>query len=248
MPTIQFPSPSAAGYRLEVVDSPDAMARRCSETIASAIDLALAERDRCQIALAGGRTPAATYRQLGQEHLPWERVDLLLGDERWVPADDQASNARLLRETLMAGGPGQQARFHPVPTQLANPVEGAQAYALTLAQLCGVHPPVLDLVLLGLGDDGHTASLFPGTAATTVTDQTVTVSEGKGLPRITLTAPVLSAARRVLFLVSGADKQQALRRLLDPAEPAQRTPARLVQPATEVLVFADRAATEGLEA
>jgi 6-phosphogluconolactonase len=248
MTTIQFPSPSAARYRLEVVDSPDVMARRCSETIASAIDLALAERDRCQIALAGGRTPAATYSQLGQEHLPWERVDLLLGDERFVPADDQASNARLLHETLMAGGPGRQARFHPVPTQLASPEEAAQAYARTLAQLCGDHPPVLDLVLLGLGDDGHTASLFPGTAATTVTDETVTVSEGKGIPRITLTAPVLSAARRVLFLVSGADKQQALGRLLDPAEPAQRTPARLVQPAAEVLVFADRAAAQGLEA
>ncbi|MCP9926929.1 6-phosphogluconolactonase [Cyanobium sp. CH-040] len=248
MTTIDSPSPSAARYRLEVVASPEAMARRCSETIASAIDLALAERDRCQIALAGGRTPAATYRQLGQEHLPWERVDLLLGDERWVPVEAEASNARLLRETLMAGGPGREARLHPVPTHLASPAEGARAYAQTLAKLCGEHPPVLDLVLLGLGEDGHTASLFPGTAATAVTDQTVTVSEGKGLPRITLTAPVLSAARRVVFLVSGADKCEALGRLLDAAESVERTPARLVRPAAEVLVFADRAAAEGLEA
>lgn len=249
MSTVQSPSPSAARYRLEVVDTAEALARRCSETIASAIDLALAERDRCQIALAGGRTPAATYSRLGQEHLPWERVDLLLGDERWVPADDAASNARLLRETLMASGPGREARLHPVPTQLPSPQEGAAAYATTLAQLCGdTQPPVLDLVLLGLGDDGHTASLFPGTAATRVTDQAVTVSEGKGLARITLTAPVLSAARRVLFLVCGADKRQALARLLHAGESPQRTPARLVQPAGEVLVFADRAAAEGLEA
>jgi 6-phosphogluconolactonase len=243
MTTLQSPSPSAARYRLEVVDSAEALARRCSETIASAIDLALAERDRCQIALAGGRTPAATYRRLGQEHLPWERVDLLLGDERWVSADDEASNARLLRETLMAAGPGREARLHPVATDLPSPQDGARAYSTTLASLCGDdQPPVLDLVLLGLGADGHTASLFPGTGAVAVTDQSVTVGEAQGQPRITLTAPVLSAARKVVFLVSGADKRQALARLLDPSESPQRTPARLVRPAAEVLVFADNAA------
>jgi 6-phosphogluconolactonase len=243
MTTLQSPSPSAARYRLEVVDSAEALARRCSETIASAIDLALAERDRCQIALAGGRTPAATYRRLGQEHLPWERVDLLLGDERWVSADDEASNARLLRETLMAAGPGREARLHPVATDLPSPQDGARAYATTLASLCGDdQPPVLDLVLLGLGADGHTASLFPGTGAVAVTDRSVTVGEAQGQPRITLTAPVLSAARKVVFLVSGADKRQALARLLDPSESPQRTPARLVRPAGEVLVFADNAA------
>jgi 6-phosphogluconolactonase len=238
----ETPSPSASNVRLEVLESPEALARRCSETIASAIDLALAERDRCQIALAGGRTPAATYRHLGQEHLPWERVDVLLGDERWVSSDDEASNARLVRSTLMAEGPGREARLHPVPTHLASPAEGAEAYAATLAQLCAGTPPVLDLVLLGLGDDGHTASLFPGTAATRVRDRPVAVGEGKGTPRITLTAPVLCAARRVVFLVSGADKALALQRLLDPAEPVERTPARLVQPDTPVLVFADNGA------
>ncbi|MEO1001686.1 MAG: 6-phosphogluconolactonase [Cyanobacteria bacterium J06638_7] len=242
MTSLQSRSPGAARYRLEVVESPEALARRCSETIASAIDLGLAERDRCQVALAGGRTPAASYRHLGQEHLPWQRVDVLLGDERWVDAEDEASNAHLLRGTLMAAGPGRDARLHAVPTHLASPEEGARAYGTTLAQLCAGDPPVLDLVLLGLGEDGHTASLFPGTAATTVVDRSVTVSEGKGLARITLTAPVLSAARRVVFLVSGADKRQALRRLLDPGEDPMRTPARLVQPATEVLVFADNAA------
>jgi 6-phosphogluconolactonase len=236
------PSPSASNVRVEVLASPEALARRCSETIASAIDLALAERDRCQIALAGGRTPAATYRHLGQEHLPWERVDVLLGDERWVSPDDEASNARLVRSTLMAAGPGQDARLHPVPTHLASPELGAQAYGATLAQLCPGEPPVLDLVLLGLGDDGHTASLFPGSAAARVVDRPVAVGEGKGTARITLTAPVLCAARQVVFLVSGSDKALALNRLLDPGEPAERTPARLVQPATTVLVFADNAA------
>ncbi|MFM7454572.1 MAG: 6-phosphogluconolactonase [Cyanobium sp.] len=235
--TLNPPAP-----RLVVVESGEALARRCAETIASAIDLALAQRDRCQIALAGGTTPAAAYRHLGQQHLPWERVDLLLGDERWVPADDPASNARLVRETLMSGGPGQAACLHPVPTQLADPKQGAEAYAITLAQLCGGEPPVLDLVLLGLGDDGHTASLFPGTAATRERQRTVTVGDGKGLARITLTAPVLSAARQVIFLVSGKGKRQALSRLLDPSESPERTPARLVQPSTPVLVLADNGA------
>jgi 6-phosphogluconolactonase len=234
-------------HRLIVAASPEDLARQCAERIASCIDLALAKRDRAQIALAGGETPKPAYVRLGQEHLPWSRVDVLLGDERWVDPGDAASNARMLHETLLAQEPARAACFHPVPTQEASPEQGAERFAAELVDLCPGSPPQLDLVLLGLGDDGHTASLFPGTAATAVTDRWVTVSEGKGLPRITLSAPVLSAARQVIFLVSGAGKQQALQRLFDPAESPQRTPARLVQPAGEVLVLADAAAAEGLD-
>lgn len=234
-------------YRLIVADSADDLARQTSQAIGTALDLVLAQRDRAQIALAGGETPRATYRQLGQQHLPWERVDVLLGDERWVSADDPSSNARMLRETLMAEGPGSHACLHPVPTELSTPQQGAEAYAALVQQLCAGTPPALDLVLLGLGDDGHTASLFPGTTAPTITDRAVTLGEGKGLPRVTLTAPTLSAARRVLFLVSGAGKVQALQRLLDPLEPVERTPAKLIQPAEEVLILADRAAAAGLQ-
>ena len=238
-----------ASYTLEIARDPAQLARRCAERIASLIDLALDERDRCPIALAGGSTPAAAYRLLNAEHLPWERVDVLLGDERWVPRSDPASNARLLAETLLAAeGHGARARFHPVPTELATPAACAEAYERLVGQLCPGDPPVFDVVLLGLGDDGHTASLFPGTAATAVRDRAVTVSEGKGLQRITLTAPVLSAARQVIVLVSGAGKRQALARLLDPQESPERTPARLVQPRTPVLVMADAAAAEGLAA
>jgi 6-phosphogluconolactonase len=233
-------------FHLVVVDTAAELAARCAETIASALDLALAERDRAQVALAGGETPKATYLRLGQEHLPWERVDVLLGDERWVSAEDPASNARMLRETLLAQPPAQAARLHPVPTDLASPAEGVAAYESILRRLCGGEPPVLDLVLLGLGDDGHTASLFPGTAAAAERQRLVSVGEGKGLPRITLTAPVLSAARQVVFLVSGAGKRQALGRLLDPEEPVERTPACLVQPHGRIWVFADQAAAADL--
>jgi 6-phosphogluconolactonase len=240
-------SNSPTRYRLIVAESAEDLARQTAQAIASALDLVLAERDRAQIALAGGETPRATYRQLGQQHLPWDRVDVLLGDERWVSSSDPSSNARMLRETLMAEAPGSHACLHPVPTDLNSPQEGAEAYAALVQQLCGGTPPALDLVLLGLGDDGHTASLFPGTAAPTVTDRAVTLGEGKGLPRVTLTAPTLSAARRVLFLVSGAGKVQALQRLLDPLESPERTPAKLVQPADEVMILADRDAAAGLQ-
>jgi 6-phosphogluconolactonase len=230
-----------------VADSAEDLARRTAQAIGSALDLVLSQRDRAKIALAGGETPRSAYRELGLQHLPWDRVDVLLGDERWVPVDDPSSNARMVRETLMAGAPGSVACLHPVATGLPTPEMGAEAYAELLQKLCGGVPPVLDLVVLGLGDDGHTASLFPGTAAPTVLDRSVTLGEGKGLPRVTLTASTLSAARQVLFLVSGAGKVQALQRLLDPQESPQRTPARLVRPSSEILILADQAAASGLK-
>jgi 6-phosphogluconolactonase len=232
-------------YRLSVASGSEALARHAAEEMALTIDLALAERDRAQIALAGGTTPRAAYTHLAAEHLPWDRVDVLLGDERWVNPEDPSSNARLLRESLLARGPGRKACFHPVPTHLATPASGAESYGALLVQLCGGEPPCLDLVLLGLGEDGHTASLFPGTPAPLVRDRWVTTGEGKGLPRITFTAPVLSAARKVIFLVSGASKREALGRLLDPQESTERTPARLVRPHDEVVILADAEAAAG---
>lgn len=227
-------------YRLEQAATSDDLARIAAQTIASHLDLALDQRDRAQIAVSGGTTPARTYSLLGQEHLPWERVDVFLGDERWVDPDDSSSNARMLRDTLMDGGPGARAAFHAVPTvSLPSPEASAEAFAEIVQRVCPGDPPIFDLMVLGLGDDGHTASLFPGTEAPGVLDRFTTVGRGKGLERITLTAPVLSAARQVIFLVSGASKRVALQRLLDPSESAERTPAKLVQPRTPVLVLAD---------
>jgi 6-phosphogluconolactonase len=234
-------------YRIERAGDSDSLARRASETIATQISQVLDQRDRCRIALSGGSTPAKAYALLGQEHLPWERVDVVLGDERWVAADDESSNARMLRNTLFDGGPGASASFHAVPTvELSDADASAAAFADLVSRICPGEPPVFDLMLLGLGDDGHTASLFPGTEAPGVTDRWATVGRGKGLDRITLTAPVLSAARQVIFLVGGSAKQEALQRLMDPLESAERTPARLVQPANDVLILADQDASAGL--
>jgi 6-phosphogluconolactonase len=154
----------------------------------------------------------------------------------------------MLRSTLLqAGEPGAAACFHPVPTvELPSPEASADAFAQLIAQSCSGEPPRFDMMVLGLGDDGHTASLFPGTEAPNVRDRWTTIGRGKGLERITLTAPVLSASRTVMFLVSGAKKKEALRRLLDPAEPEQRTPAKLAQPESEIIVLTDEAACEGL--
>lgn len=233
-------------YRLIVASSAEDLARQAAERMAFSIDQALSERDRAQIALAGGTTPRAAYIKLGAERLPWDRVDVLLGDERWVPAQDPASNARMLKETLLAQAPARLARFHPVPVDADSPDAGADAYGVLVSKVCAGAPPCFDTILLGLGDDGHTASLFPATSSLQITDRWACVGEGKGLPRISLTAPVLSAARQVIFLVSGSEKTQALSRLMDPLESAERTPARLVQPTGEVLILADAAAAASL--
>ena len=234
-------------YRIERASDATALARLAAEWIALQISLVLDQRDRCCIALSGGSTPARAYTLLGQERIPWDRVDVVLGDERWVASDDPSSNALMLRQTLMKQGPGSAAVFHPVPTiDLANAEASAAALAELSDRLCTGQPPVFDVMLLGLGDDGHTASLFPGTEATSVTDQWATVGRGKGLDRITLTAPVLSAAREVMFLVSGSGKRQALQRLVDPQESPARTPAKLVSPAKPVLILADQDAAAGL--
>ena len=166
----------------------------------------------------------------------------MLGDERWVDTQDPASNARMVRRCLLSGSRAHRARLHPVPTHVPGPEAGAMAYGTLLQTLCPGQPPQLDLALLGLGDDGHTASLFPGTAALDVKDRWVTVGWGKGLPRVSMTAPLLSAAQQVIILVAGAAKRQALQRLLDPDENPARTPAKLVAPKGEILVLCDQAA------
>lgn len=229
-------------YRLQSSPDKTALAQAAATAMAAVIRDTTTRKPRCIVALAGGSTPEAAYGHLGQEDLLWERVELVLGDERWVDAQDPVSNVRMVRRCLLSGSRAHRARLHPVATHLPNPEAAAQAYGDLLSTLCPGQPPQLDLVLLGLGDDGHTASLFPGTAAVDVKDRWVTVGLGKGLPRVSVTAPLLSAAQHVIILVAGAAKRQALQRLLDPDEDPARTPAKLVAPKGEVLVLCDEVA------
>ena len=231
-------------YNVERVSDKNELALRASSLIASYISIALAEKDRVQIALSGGSTPQKTYKLLGKEHLPWDRVDVFLGDERWVDQSDKASNAGMLKETLLASSPGSSCRFHPIPTiEYSTPIESAEAFSNNLDKTCSGKPPVFDLILLGLGDDGHTASLFPYSEALNIKNHWTTTAHANGHDRITLTYPVLSAANKVVFLISGASKQLPLKRLIDPEESFIRTPAKLVQPDSEILILADEEAS-----
>ncbi len=233
-------------YQLSRVANRTELAQLAAERIAASINNTLQQRERVQISLSGGSTPEAAYKLLGQLTLAWDRIDFFLGDERWVATDDPLSNARMVRSSLLANPNSSKASFYAVPTNASSLEIGVEAYERSLEQICNSSPPVFDLVLLGLGDDGHTASLFPGTAATLVRDRWVTVGEGKGIPRITFTVPVLCAAREVMFLVAGAGKKVALQRLLDPLEDPLRTPAKLVDTAATISVLADTEACAGL--
>jgi len=236
-------------YRIIPSNTKDDLALLAKQVIIDSIESGLAEKDRFQISLAGGSTPSATYKLLAQENIPWNKVDVFLGDERWVDESDELSNSKMIKQSLLSISPGKSSKFHPiVTTKYTSPQDSADKYHTYLEKFFKSSPPIFDFILLGLGDDGHTASLFPGSPSLTVVNKWAAIAEGKGLPRITLTSPVLSAAKKVIFIVSGSSKTLALSRLLDPQELSNRTPAKLVQPKSEVLILADSEAIASLEA
>ncbi len=232
-------------FNIQIAKDQESLAQLTSQVISNQIKSVLIQKERFQLALSGGSTPCKAYTYLREEKLPWCRVDVLLGDERWVSSSDESSNALMLQRTLLASGPGKEACFRPVPTvELNSPEDSANVFSKVITEICRDHPPCFDLILLGLGEDGHTASLFPGASDLNIKGRYAIVGEGKGQKRITLSAEVLSAASKVIFLVSGDTKQVALKRLLDPSESFERTPAKLVRPKSEVLILADKAAAE----
>ena len=244
---------------IQIFPDTETLAANAAELFVLAAQEAIAERGRFIVALAGGKTPESTYTRLAQPALAaqieWDKVCVLMGDERFVSSDDERSNYGLARRTLLSSVPIPAANVFSVPTDTATPAEAAQAYAETLAQVftvpLGGPPPVFDLILLGLGDDGHTASLFPGMPSLTVTNAWVVYTPPGVLPppvdRITLTFPVLNAARQVLFLVSGAPKAAAVREILQGDAHKQQLPAAGVQPTEGMLTwFLDEAAASEL--
>lgn len=212
----------------------DAAARRF---VAAAGD-AIAARGQFIVALSGGSTPRDTYLRLATEALVsnvmWSRVQVLWGDERCVPPDHVESNYRMARETLLDRVPVPPANVHRIHGE-GDPATAARDYEATLRALLQTPAGArIDLVLLGLGEDGHTASLFPGSAA--VREQTRWVMATRAAPtsmwRITLTPAIINSAAEVLFLVSGAAKAGILRRVLEGPRGSQELPAQAIAPSS----------------
>ncbi len=229
--------------KLEVHRDDEAVARSAAAIIAADLRAAMASRGRFLIAVSGGRTPWRMLRVLAQEPLPWPQVHLFQVDERVVSADDPARNFAHVRASLLDHAPLQTDHVHPMPVEAADLGRAAAQYAHTLQEVAGC-PAVLDLVHLGLGPDGHTASLVEGDPAVDVTDADVTLSAPyRGRRRMTLTFPAINRSRRILWLVTGSEKADALARLRDGhrSMPASRVRRE------DALVLADRAAARRLD-
>ena len=226
---------------IEVSRDPAALARALAQHVVACAAAAIAARGRFLLALAGGSTPRAAYTLLASEEfvhrIGWPRVHALWGDERCVPPDDPRSNYRMAREALLDRVPLPPGNIHRMRGE-DEPTQAAAGYEKLLRELLGSDGPDAlpragpDLVLLGLGDDGHTASLFPGKAAVHETVRWVAADfiEAVGMWRVTLTPVIINAGRNVSFVVSGAAKAERLHEVLERPRLPERLPAQIVRP------------------
>jgi 6-phosphogluconolactonase len=200
---------------IEVLNDADAVAKKAAVFIASQARTAVAARGRFSFAVSGGRTPWQMLRVLANEDVPWSSVDIVQVDERVAPAGDPIRNLTHVQESLLEFVSLSADRVHAMPVESSDLESGAAQYATMLQKIAG-RPPILDLVHLGLGPDGHTASLTPGDPVLNVADKDVAMTGVyQGHRRMTLTYPILNRARAILWLVTGVDKRDALRRLRD---------------------------------
>jgi 6-phosphogluconolactonase len=224
--------------QMTILPDADAVARRAATIVAAEAREAVAARGRFILAVSGGHTPWHMLGVLAQADLPWDSMHVVQVDERVAPAHHPDRNLTHLRDNLLAQAPLRPEHLYAMPVEAAELETAAARYALTLQQIAG-RPAVLDLAHLGLGPDGHTASLVPGDPVLHVTDADVALTRVyQGRRRMTLTYPILNRARRILWLVTGQDIVTALARLCEgdvtiPADGIQRAAA---------LVLADRAA------
>ena len=225
-----------------VFEDAEALARHAAQWLC---DLALRSAGRFAISLSGGSTPRRLYQLLAEAPLPWNRVHWFWGDERFVAPDHPDSNYRMAREALLSRAPVPGVNIHAIPTERIAPREAASAYEATLKRFYGAETllpqrPLFDVMLLGIGEDGHTASLFPGHAALEEEHRWVVAVHGvKAQARITLTYPPLQSSRHTAFLVTGAAKKDVLAR----ARAGDRSiPAGRLRPLGELHWFVDRAA------
>ncbi len=247
----------AAATELKVYRDADHLAEKAAARIARAAAESIRHRGRFTLVLAGGSTPRKTYALLaqgeGEANIDWSRTFLFFGDERHVPPDDPRSNFRMAHESLLAIAPITNDQVLPIGTDLATAEQCSDQYSSALIKFFGMPAgtmPIFDLILLGLGDDGHTASLFPGAAALGVNDRIATWSPPGVLPppvdRITLTYPALNAARQAMFLVAGANKAEALRDIVEGNATTQQRPAAGIRPERGRLTWLVDQAAAGL--
>jgi len=230
--------------KIEILADADSVARKAAAILAAEIRDAVVARGRCVIAVSGGNTPWIMLRHLAGEKVPWEQLHLVQVDERIAPAGHPDRNLTHLRESLLTRVPLLPEQVNAMPVEAPDLEAAAKAYSKTLREIAGT-APVLDLVHLGLGPDGHTASLVPGDPVLNVTDSDVALTVVyQGRRRMTLTYPIINRSRRILWLVTGADKAGPLKRLrdADPSIPAGRVRQN------QALVLADRAAAAELGA
>jgi 6-phosphogluconolactonase len=226
--------------RLELFNDPDGVALAAAATISADARAAVAARGRFALAVSGGRTPWIMLRDLANQDVPWAGIHVFQVDERVAPEGDPDRNLTHLRESLIEHAPLRPEQIHAMPVEAADLEAAAMQYSVDLRDVAGA-PPVLDLVHLGLGPDGHTASLVPGDRVLSVTGADVALTGiYQGRRRMTLTYPTLDSARRVLWVVTGSEKREMLRRLLqgDASIPAGRVRRE------QAVVLADRAAGE----
>lgn len=235
---------------VEVLPDKGALITRALSLVKEKIETAIASQGYFTIALAGGSTPEPIYEALSQENLPWDKIQVFWSDERYVPSDHPDSNEKMARQAWLNQVPIPPENIHPMPTQGQNPQQDAQTYDNELQKFFGCSSedfPAFDLILLGMGDDGHTASLFPQTEALSVGDRRVTVGNKDGQPRLTFTVPLINHARCVVFLVAGANKIDALTQVFDPDGDSQQYPSRLIAPKGELWWLLDEAAGNQLK-
>ena len=228
--------------QVEVYADAEKAAREAARILAAEARAVVEARGQATVAFSGGNAPLPMFDALAAADLPWDRVQIFQVDERVAPSGDRDRNVLHLYERLLDRVPVPSANIHPMPVEDADLEAAAARYGAALRRAAG-SPPVLDLVHLGLGPDGHTASLVPGDAALDVADADVVLSGPyQGRRRMTLTYPILNRARRILWLVTGGEKAGMLARTVrgDPSIPAGRVRRQ------EALFVVDRAAAERL--
>jgi 6-phosphogluconolactonase len=219
--------------RIEVLADAEAVAKRAAAVIADEARAAVTARGRFVLAVSGGKTPWIMLRALATEEVAWKQVHVVQVDERIAPAGHADRNLTHLRETLLAHAPLNPEQIYAMPVEGPDLEAAAARYVETLCEIAGT-PPLLDLAHLGLGPDGHTASLVPGDAVLTVADRDVAITGVyQGRQRMTLTYPILNRSRNILWVVTGAEKVPMLKRLQDgdtsiPAGRIRRDPALIL--------------------